>query len=85
MVCERTSFSLIWPRSSLFLWWTIGGADIRGGVRIKKLLVVRVSANPRASLFSRSKKKISFSAFYFPAYSNPIGHVRDIEKTTTKK
>ena len=83
MVCERTSFSLIWPRSSLFLWWTIGGIGIRGGVRIKKLLVV--STNPRASLFSRSKKKISFSAFYFPAYSNPIGHVRDIEKTTAKK
>jgi hypothetical protein len=37
------------------------------------------------SLFSSSKKKISFSAFYFPAYSNPIGHVRDIEKTTAKK
>jgi hypothetical protein len=26
------------------------------------------------------------STFYFPpAYSNPIGHVRDIEKTTAKK
>ena len=66
-----------------FLWWAIGGIEIRGGLRIKRLLVV--SANPRASLFSRSKKKISFSAFYFPAYSNPIGHVRDIEKITAEK
>ena len=83
MVCERTSFSLIWPRSSLFLWWATGGIEMVRGVRIKKLLVV--STNPRASLFSSSKKKISFSAFYFPAYSNPIGHVRDIEKTIAKK
>ena len=60
-----------------------GGSKLGGGVRIMKLRVV--SANPWASLFSSSKKKISFSAFYFPAYSNPIGHVRDIEKTTAKK
>ena len=60
-----------------------GGSEGGGRVRIKRLLVV--SANPRSGLFSRSKKKISSSAFYFPAYSNPIGHVRDIEKTTAKK
>ena len=60
-----------------------GGSKLGGGSPIKRLLVV--SKNPRASLFSHSKTKLSSSTFYFPAYSNPIGHVRDIEKTPAKK